>query len=86
MIFEVKCDERTKNEERTNGPDAHTYCLFYSIRYVFRVKFVGCKYQLSAPQSKEKRPLSMVWVMPHQSANSALSSRGRWCVHAQCTE
>ena len=38
MIFEVKCDERTKNEERTNGPDAHTYCLFYSIR-LWRVHF-----------------------------------------------
>ena len=32
MIFEVKCDERRTNE-RTYGPDAHMYCLFYSIRY-----------------------------------------------------
>ena len=31
MIFEVKCDELTYL--RTYGPDAHTYCLFYSIRY-----------------------------------------------------
>ena len=29
VIFEVECDKRTK---RTHGPDAHTYCLFYSIR------------------------------------------------------
>ena len=53
MIFEVKCDERTKNE-RTNGPDAHTYCLFYSIRYhsLMRTKtrFTGgkkCRVHLS---------------------------------------
>ena len=33
MIFEVKCDELTYLR-RTYGPDAHTYCLFYSIRFV----------------------------------------------------
>ena len=32
MIFEVECDEERTNE-RTYGLDAHTYCLFYSIRY-----------------------------------------------------
>ena len=34
MIFEVKCDG-----ERTYGPDAHTYCLFYSIRWVLKLPF-----------------------------------------------
>ena len=31
MIFEVKCDlQLPYKEQRTHGPDAHTYCLLYS--------------------------------------------------------
>ena len=33
MIFEVECDELTNL--RTYGLDAHTYCLFYSIRLLY---------------------------------------------------
>ena len=51
MIFEVKCDERrTKNERRTYGLDAHTYCLFYKYRCAYPGLFPPAGPQVWDPQ------------------------------------
>ena len=57
MIFEVEC---YTTKRRTYGQDAHTYCLFYCIR------FIKCSSKLKVFDPNPADILVLMWLPPYQ--------------------